>query len=279
MVITIVAKVIRLLGFFDVGVCTSVSKGVLTLITRLSADTACLDDQGFEQLAKALDKRRQRLFTVTGSRSRAEQTAAALNVRGYVAEVQDAEGAYRVVYTGDAPRVRLADAASLGLIPCQDGLYRAFTREAGVYDYDFDDGAVWKVQSFDDGEYLVKVVEDDDEERVVRQASTKLPSCVTGENYPSALRLLYGEVSRQLLNDVEHDAPLRSALVAMLNRRVRAKVVDVLRMHRLDDRALTPELMDVVARAQATSSQQLIKAVTAHLLAKGRGTVDGGGQQ
>ena len=238
------------------------------MITRLSADTACLDDRAFEELARVLTK--QRVYTVTASADSAKRLAAGLNQRGYVTEVKPAPDGFRVLYTGDEPRIRVADAGALGLRADRDGLYKALTREAGLYDYEFDDGAVWKVQSFEDGDYLVKVVDDEDEERVVWQAAASAPAVVTSANYVNALRMLYGEVSAQLLNDVEHDAALRTALVNMLNRRVTAKVLDVLRMHRLGDKALTPQLAATVAEAQVTSAEQLVTVVTKHLLATGR---------
>ena len=241
------------------------------MVTRLSADAAFLDDQGFEQLANALRQQREKLYTVTAFKAEAERTVRALEQRGYDARAVHTNGVYRVVYVNSSPRVRVADAQRHGLVRCNDGLYRAFTREAGLYDYDFDDGAVWKVEKFDDGEYLVKVVDDDDEERVVRQASAETLNFVTPMNYANTMRMFYGEVSQQMLNDVEHDSALRVALVQMLNRKVRAKVVDVLRMHRFGDRALTADLAEAVAKAGVTSAKQLINVVTAHLLDNARG--------
>jgi hypothetical protein len=246
---------------------------MMAMITRLSADTTCLDDKGFENLAAAL-ARRTRLYTTTTSPEAAQSACADLRARGYTAFAErTADGElYRVRYSATPKQVRVADAGLFGLQQCNDGLYRAFEREAGVYDYDFDDGAVWRVEAGEDGEeYLVKTVEDDDDDRVVRCASAHGEALVTGENYVDALQLIYGDgVCAAFVNDVEHDGALRTALIASLNDKVEAKVRAAVRMYgERGEKADMSGLAKAVRAARPVTASQLAECVGRYMLENG----------
>ena len=237
------------------------------MISRLSADMDWLDDNELQRLARVVTKK-GKLYNVVASKEAANQTCAMLQARGYAAFAERVDDdLYKVMYSGTKNRLRVADAQAMGLTKCADGAYRAFEREAGVYDYDFDDGAVWRVESDENGEeYLVKSVDDDG--KVIRTAGAHVEAFVTSENYVDALHLLYGDgLCDAFINDVEHDGALRAALVASLNTKVEAKVKSAVRMFgkRSEGVPLDGVAM-AVRRARPVTAQALVDVVGRYLL-------------
>ncbi len=237
------------------------------MISRLSADMDWLGDDELQRLARVVTKK-AKLYNVVASAEAANKTCAMLQARGYTAFAEKTnDDFYKVMYSGEKRRLRVADASALGLTKCTDGLYRSFEREAGVYDYDFDDGAVWRVESDENGEeYLVKTV--DDEGKVVRTASANTEAFVTSENYVDALRLLYGEgLCDAFVNDVEHDSALKAALIASLNTKVEAKVKSAVRMFgKRSEGVPLDNVAQVVRRAHPVTAQQLVEVVGRYML-------------
>lgn len=135
------------------------------VINRIS-DGFSLSDEAFEQLAKKLSGNNGMKFhSITASKEEAKNICSELKSNGLISKIDECNGLYKIYYTDSKLKVasNIDYFTSVG-----KNLFRVNEKIAGVYDYDFDDGAIWEVKHFDDGDYLVKTIQSNDENDVVR---------------------------------------------------------------------------------------------------------------
>ena len=176
---------------------------------RLTSDSSIADEY-LTALTRTAGNR-GKLFRATYDADEAQRCCAELRERGYEASVKTNSNIHSVYYWTAGTKVKVNDNVLNKFEKVEDNLYRSLT--AGVYDYEFDDGAIWRVVKYDDGEYLVKEVADDDEEQVIRQ---KKASSTTTSDVRPAVTAMYGEVPSKLLDVINSNGVLRSEFTKIL---------------------------------------------------------------
>lgn len=234
---------------------------------NLSGDSL-LDDANFERLATAL-VHRGKLYTVVGSEEEAKAVSKKLRTNGYIPTIKKIANVYNVYYEADVPTVEKTEDNIKHLQKIAHNVYRSFT--AGVYDYDFDDGSIWKVQTVNGKQCLVKVVDDIDENKVIRQASASRPNMVTSDNFVNVFLMFYGP-NKMLLNDIEHDANLKTAMIRTLHNKLDNKVSQILKDNRIiSTDTLREGLSKVITASNANSLQDINDVIVKYCTQQVRG--------
>jgi len=137
------------------------------LITRVSELN--FNDEQLSCIAENFKKKQKKLFSVVNSEVDAKRVTNELKTNGYQAHYENDNDLFKIYYSS-VPKIKMdnniiTDFASIG-----NNLYQAFNKQslAGVYDYSYDEGSIWKVQEIDGIKYLVKEIKTEDENDVVR---------------------------------------------------------------------------------------------------------------
>jgi hypothetical protein len=166
------------------------------MINRI-CDGVSLPEESFEQLAKTLSKLNGMKFhTLTASKQEADEIASELKNQKKIVKVNKYNNIYNIYYCDE--KLKLASNQNY-FTPIGNNFFKANEKIAGVYDYDFDDGAIWEVKHFDDGDYLVKTIQSDDENDVVRLKTANLNNDII-----SILKKNKLIVSEQLLTEIKN---------------------------------------------------------------------------
>lgn len=155
-----------------------------------------------------------KLFKATYDEATANRSRDDLLARGYAAHVDHSGNVYRVYYSTLDPKLKCTESTMSNFEQVDDVHYRMFEKTAGVYDYPYDDGSIWRVVKYEDGEYLVKEVADDDEDDVVRQ---KQASTTEVNDIRQAVTARFGSVSTELLDIINSNGVLRNEFSKILN--------------------------------------------------------------
>lgn len=165
-----------------------------------------------------------------------------LTIQGYHAEIEKHGNTFHVV-TKPRNKVPLHKAEASGMFTkLAFGRYvfnKTGNNKLGFEEYDFDEGTIWKVVKSDDGkEYLVKEVEDDNEDAVIRQKDTKAvvaaantnslfkkassnmnTNSIPKEQLKKYCKVLYNNPSEEFIDDLMDCIPnqLSSLLLAKLD--------------------------------------------------------------
>ena len=232
------------------------------MVNRISTVDWLSDDDAL-RLASAVGQG-LRLHSITTDVEEVRAVKRELEAQGHRVSVSSADGVYRVRYGDEvrlpATRKVMACFTPVGVNAFSPASPEALRRLAGVYDYEFDDGSIWRLEQYDDGEYLVKEVEDNDEDKVIRVASAENEGerYVDGANYLSAAALTVGELPKGLVALAEHNSALKRELLSALNGEVKKQVDAALRELR---RSSSKGLVDVVRRAMPRDAVSLRRLV------------------
>ena len=161
------------------------------MINRIS-DGISLPDEAFELLAKKLSRDNGMKFhSVTALKEEAKQICSELKSNGLISKIEECNNLYKVYYSDS--KLKFASNSNYFTF-IGNNSYKPNEKIAGVYDYDFDDGAIWEVKHFDDGDYLVKTIQSDDENDVIRIKTANIVSILKKNNFI---------VSEPLLNEIK----------------------------------------------------------------------------
>lgn len=194
------------------------------------------DDAAINKLNDVLNNQ-DTTIKVTASYDEAEQVAAQSKLEGYKTSIVERNNSY---FVNVKPRVevQLDEALSSGQFKkLAFGRY-AFKKVAnnplGIQHYNFDDGTIWKVMAGKDGkQYLVKEVDDNDSEKVIRSLDKNYTKATilasSNTNIKQLVRLakvLYDNPSDEFINDllnVSKDV-VSKVLTAKLNRIINSEL-------------------------------------------------------
>lgn len=167
------------------------------MINRI-ADGVGISDATLRRVASDLKK--PKIFSVVQTEDEAKQKQNALKAAGYNASYEKKGSYYNVLYSP-------LQKSFMQSLP--DVKYRNFqTKTAdGQNDkkYSFDDGSIWVVKDFDDGTYLVKEIDDNNE--VVRQGKLKVANYITDTLNTAIINVLSHNdliVTERLVHDIRH---------------------------------------------------------------------------
>lgn len=180
---------------------------------KLYNDYSLLDDDAMAKLANVVNNQ-EKTIKVTSSYDEAKQIARQNIFEGYPT---------RIVEHGNSYHINVKPRVEIDLQSAQDsGQFKklafnryAFTKQAnnplGIQHYNFDDGSIWRVVvGKDNKEYLVKEVDDNNNDKVIRAVdsipkSTVLTASSKGVDTKQLVRLakiLYNNPEEELINDL-----------------------------------------------------------------------------
>ena len=169
------------------------------------------NDAMFEQLSESLQNE-EKTIKITASYDEAQCIAKQYRLEGYNTNIVNYGNSFHINIKPQV-KVDLQSAIKSGQFKkLAFGKY-AFTKDAnnalGFKHYNFDDGTIWKTQKAKDGkEYLVKEIDDDNEDKVIRSKvndSKPLVLASSNTNVKQLVRLakvLYDNPSEEFINDL-----------------------------------------------------------------------------
>jgi len=183
-------------------------RSVKNVIKRVSDEI--FDNDTFTRIAESMHKQSKKLFSVVNSEAEAKQVQHDLNVNGYQANYEKAGKYYNVYYSPTTPKFKVDENVLKSFQNVGDNKYRAYKKStvAGLYDYDFDDGSIWTLKTYEDGQqYLVKEVEDDNEDKVIRKKVASRNNIIKNDEFDASLSKFLQKkkivVSSKLLSDIK----------------------------------------------------------------------------
>ena len=136
-------------------------------------------EESFEKLASKINKiNNRKLYKVCSTQEDVIESVKAIKLSGYNYEINNCGNKCSVysIFPDDA--IDLSEANKSGQFEKLAWGRYTFQKASAICDfqkYNFDDGTIWKVITGSDGkQYLAKEVEDDDEEKVIRNKTASL---------------------------------------------------------------------------------------------------------
>lgn len=177
------------------------------MIKRIS-DYDILPASELEKIAEVVSKKENKsLFDIVDSEEKALLAKKQLKIQGYQVEIEPFGNKFKVIAVVP-DKVKFEEAINSGAFQKLAWGRYSFQRESaiGMFKYDFDDGSIWKTMVGEDGEeYLVKEVDETDEDNVVRNkvASKTIESIVSDNNVKNVVSILYDtNADNDLVNDM-----------------------------------------------------------------------------
>lgn len=139
---------------------------------RRTDDYSVFADKDLSKIASAVEKAEsKKLFDSFDNEIDAEIASTELRIKGYKATIERTAGKFKVVVTKQ-DHIALDEAEESGQFKKLAWGRYSFERQSGVgelFEYNFNDGSIWKLATDDDGNsVLVKEVDEEDEENVIR---------------------------------------------------------------------------------------------------------------
>ena len=181
----------------------------INLIRRVSDDLA-YDDSLFTKIAESMKKNQMKLFSVVNSEMEAEKIRNDLNGKGYLSKIEKTANLYNVFYEPVESRMEVTEDLLQNHFK-NIGKNRFQKTTAGVYDYSFDDGSIWELKTYENGEqYLVKTVDDENEDNVIRVKKANQSDIIKSEDeIENAIKVILERnkfvVSKQLVSNIKKD--------------------------------------------------------------------------
>lgn len=201
------------------------------MINRVN-DMNLMSDDSFEKLATLIKQKDQKkLYKICKTNDEAEIAIKELKIQGYNSAVEKL-GNNINVYKVQPETIELEDAKqSNNFKKLAWGRY-CFQKQNsinGFDNYNFDDGSIWKVIIGEDGkEYLVKEVDDNDEDKVKRVKSASLvkhAEYTSDLNVNNIMKILYGDVDSEFVNDIL-SSNMKQNLFTLLDEKINTLILE-----------------------------------------------------
>lgn len=164
-----------------------------------------LSKESLENIAKAVNKKdNTKLFDTVETEKEAQLVAKELKMQGYGVKITTVNGIYKI-YAIMPEMLSYAEAMQSNQFEKLAWGRYSFTRniEAKFFDYDFDDGSIWRVIKGEDGkDYLIKETSEDSEEILRGVTANNTNSFINENNVKTATKILYDNINEDLLNDL-----------------------------------------------------------------------------
>jgi len=207
---------------------------------RRTDDYSVFPDKDLKKIASAIEQAESnKLFNSFSNEPDAEIAAAELRIKGFKTKIEKTASGFNV-RTEKQDSVALNEAEQSGMFKKLAWGRYCFQRESGVgdlFDYNFNDGSIWKLATDESGNsVLIKEVEDDDEDEVIRNVQDNRQQQKTAASKKKDIRyasditvrniakILYDtDLSDLFLHEATPD--VKSSLYNMLNSKL-DKVID-----------------------------------------------------
>jgi hypothetical protein len=221
------------------------------MIRRVS-DFSNLSNDSFEKIAEVIkNKENKKLYKICNDEKEVTIAIKEIKLNGYNAEIEKLGERYNV-YSILPECINLHEAEESGNFKKLAWGRYSFQKVNSIGDfghYSFDDGSIWKTITGEDGkEYLVKEVEDEDPNEIIRQASMKKKAnnvLVDDSNYNTIMQILYHNSSTptsQFMEDLFASDIVKVKLFEMLSEKVNNIIMEKIQQQNLSN----PENLGVV---------------------------------
>ena len=179
-------------------------------------------DEAMKKIADVIEKvEKKKVVGIYMTEKDANIIAKQLRLQGYDKKVIQQNNAYKVI-ANMLEHIKYDEAMKSGQFKKLAWNRFSFERKAnenlGYEEYPFDEGTIWKVVKDENGvEYLVKEVEDEDEDKVIRTKVANIMNSnqlINEKNMNRAIEAFYGTLNKEFILDM---APAKSAMVQVLN--------------------------------------------------------------
>ena len=180
-----------------------------------------------------LKKDNKKLFSVVGSDAKANELKQKLASNGYAVSVEQNGNLFNVFYSSQTPKIKVTAGVMNCFSQIGENAYKALQKLAGIYDYDFDDGSVWRIEKFEDGEYLVKEINGDNENDVVRVKTASSDSKgLDEETFRKIMTMFYGNNLTEVIDDAIENESLRREFESVLSKKLDNAITSCLKKHK-----------------------------------------------
>jgi hypothetical protein len=221
------------------------------MIRRVS-DFSNLSNDSFEKIAEVIkNKENKKLYKICNNENEVTIAMKEIKLNGYNVEIEKLGEKYNV-YSILPECLNLQEAEKSGNFKKLAWGRYSFQKVNSIGDfgtYSFDDGSIWKTITGEDGkEYLVKEVEDEDSNEIIRQASMKKKAnnvLVDDNNYHTIMQILYHNSSTptsQFMEDLFASDVVKAALFNMLSQKVNSIITEKIQQQNLSN----PENLNIV---------------------------------
>jgi hypothetical protein len=242
------------------------------MITRVSDYNDFSNDQ-MEKLAKIVEKRENKsLIEIVDNENQVNVIKKELKIQGYETKVEPLGDKWKV-FAITPDKVKYEEAVASGMFKKLAWGRYSFQKESafGAFNYEFDDGSIWRTMTAEDGkEYLVKEVDDENEDDVVRVklASNQKESLANDNNVKTIISILYDIKDNQLIEDLLK-SNIKDQLYSILNNKLATRIDDVIsNNHFIQSANYKKDVCSLVLTGinskEITSSSQLNKLIVDH---------------
>lgn len=224
------------------------------MINRVS-DINIISNDSFEKLAKIIkEKGSKKLYRICSNNEDAAIAIKELKVQGYNSKVEKL-GNNINVYKVIPEMIELNAAEQTNNFKKLAWGRYCFQRNSsinGFEEYNFDDGSIWRVVVGEDGkEYLVKDVDDNDEDKVLRTKTaslTKKAAAYTNDSTISnIIKIVYGtDINPQFLSDLTLSS-LKQDLFSLLDEKINTLVTEATQQKNIVDQNVINDLQEYIS--------------------------------
>lgn len=231
---------------------------------RRTDDYSVFPDKELDKIASAIKQAEsKKLFDSFKNKDDAEIAVAELKVKGFNARIEKTANKYKVTQINE-DSVNLNDALTSNQFKKLAWGRYCFQRESGVgelFEYNFNDGSIWKLATDEEGnQVLIKEVEDEDEDIVVRNVQDNRQQTITASSKNKDIKYA-SDISvkniAKILYDTEftdsflHEATpeVKNSLYKMFNSKIDDLIVSKLKEQNIDDDKEINEIKKLTATA------------------------------
>lgn len=202
------------------------------MINRVS-DINIMSEDSFENLAKIMrQKDQKKLYKICKDNTEAEIAIKELKIQNYnhsIEKIGNNINVYRVL----PEMVELSEAEKTNNFKKLAWGRYCFQRCNSInnfQEYNFDDGSIWRVITDENGkEYLVKDVDDNDDDKVLRVKSASLikkAEYSTDSTINNVLKIIYNDIDSQFINDLISSSTIKQGLYTMLDDKINILILE-----------------------------------------------------
>jgi hypothetical protein len=198
-------------------------------VIRRVNDSDIFSNETLKKIAEVVEKKENiKLFDIVDSEAKANLIKKELKVQGYQVKIEKHGDKFKV-FAIIPDKVKFQEAVESGAFKKLAWGRYSFQKEAGLgmFKYDFDEGTIWRVMTGEDGQdYLIKEVDDEMEDEVVRtKTASNDEIMINDNNVKTVLKILYDNLDQ---NDFIRDvlsSSIKPQIYSMLNEKL-VKVID-----------------------------------------------------
>lgn len=223
------------------------------MINRVN-DIDVISNDSFEKLAKIIkEKGSKKLYRICSSNEDASVAIRELKVQGYNSKVEKL-GNNINVYKIIPEMIELNKAEQTNNFKKLAWGRYCFQKNNsinGFEEYNFDDGSIWRVITDENGkEYLVKDVDDDNEDKVLRKKTASLSkiAAYTDDNtMNSIIKVIYNtDIDSQFLSDLVSSS-LKQNIFSLLDEKINVLITEATQQKNIVDTTVIDNLKEYIS--------------------------------